>query len=75
MQGWWRRGERARPRIIELLNNEIWSDVEIDRPLFEANPAVVQFDGYTPCRTYTATVQLRNINKVAHVESKICRKM
>lgn len=51
-------------RIVELLDPRIWSDVEIDRPLFDVHPPILRFHNIVPYRIYSRVVQLRNIDKV-----------
>lgn len=59
-----------KPRIIQHFNitdNSIYSDsqVEVDEPLFQAEPHVIRFTNYEPLQVMEQILRLRNKDKVA----------
>ena len=58
------------PQILEYMNISDYSlqtrsAVPIARPLFQAFPPCITFEGYESLETYTAVLSLRNIDTVA----------
>lgn len=58
------------PEIIQFLNLADYSiypqtEVPLDEPLFKPEPTVLQFSNYEPLDTLTATLRLRNKDKVS----------
>ena len=61
--------EEHKTEIVELFNiadnsNKATTAVELDQPLFEPSPRVVEFLGYEPFRTTRAVLKLRNSDQV-----------
>jgi len=59
-----------KPKIIQHFNitdNSIYSDsqVDIDEPLFQPEPHVIQFTNYEPLQVKEQILKLRNKDKVA----------
>lgn len=57
------------PEIIELLNiadytNQVVSTVDVDEPLFQPSPAVIDFPDYKPFSSQTLTLYMRNNDSV-----------
>ena len=59
-----------KPKIIQHFNitdNSIYSDsqVDVDEPLFQPEPHVIQFTNYEPLQVKEQILKLRNKDKVA----------
>ena len=66
-----------RTQIIEQLNmgdytHQTECDVDVDEPIFQPTPAVVQFCEYEALRTYTASLAFRNNDKARSVHTYTC---
>jgi hypothetical protein len=75
---------RARPQIIEQLNlgdftQQTYCTVDVDQPIFQPFPLQIHFEAYEAQRAYSATLSLRNDDKVPYLEStqlgRVCERV